>query len=399
MNKKRTRTCRIVLLLLALHAASSHGAEPRLTPQKSIEPVLKSVRQRYKLPAMAAAVIYEGRICDVAATGVRRLGSDIRVTRTDQFHLGSCTKAMTATLIGILIEQNKLGWDSKLADLLPALAGDMHAGYREVTIRQILAHQAGLPPRDASWPEGKSFMDMHRLPGPPMQQRLAYAKMILSQKPAARPGAEYIYSNAGYAIAGTVAEQITGTPWETLMRELIFAPLDMQTAGFGAMGTPGRIDQPWQHSAAGEKVRAIAPGPFSDNPAVIAPGGTVHCSMEDWAKFVLAHLNGARGAPGILRASTFKALHTPDFDGTYAKGWAVVERAWGGGTVLTHDGSNTNNYAVVWMGPMRNFAVMVACNQGKGKVAKACDEVCSKLIKRYLASDEPQPKNRRRRAR
>jgi len=366
------------LLVLLLMPCLSFGAGGRITP------VIESVRQAYDLPAVAAAVILDGRVYAVAATGVRKAGSDVKVTPADQFHLGSCTKAMTATLIAILVEKGKLQWDATLAELLPDLIEDMRPVYRAVTIRHLLAHRAGLPGSGASWPEGMSFQDVHRLPGAPMQQRLAYARRILRQEPKTTPGEKYLYSNAGFAIAGVIAEQTMKTPYETLMEEMVFEPLGMGSAGFGAMGTPGKIDQPWQHRLSDGKLKPIGPGRFSDNPPAIGPGGTVHCSMGDWAKFVLVHLKGRQGVRTIVRPASVTELHRPDFEGDYAKGWGVKSRDWAGGEVLTHTGTNNQNYSVVWMAPKRNFAVMAATNQGGGDVAKACDDVCAKLIREFL---------------
>jgi hypothetical protein len=61
-------------------------------------------------------------------------------------------------------------------------------------------------------------------------------------------------------------------------------------------------------------------------------------------------------------------------------GWLVTERPWGGGRVLTHAGSNTMNYAVAWLAPRRDFAVLAATNLGGNKAASACDEAAAALI-------------------
>jgi CubicO group peptidase (beta-lactamase class C family) len=352
--------------------------------------VLEPIRKKYNLPAMAAAVILNGRTVGLGATGLRKVGSDVKVTSEDKFHLGSCTKTMTATLIGIIVEQGKLQWDTTLASALPDLAEDIHSEYRNVTLKHLLAHRAGLPPPERTWPKGKSFMDMHNLPGPPMQQRLAYARMMLCQEPEAMPGTKYIYSNAGYTIAGVIAEQTMNTPWETLMREMLFEPLHMETAGFGAMGSPGKIDQPWQHRFADGKLCPIEPGRFSDNPPAIGPSSTVHCSIEDWATFIKAHLNGTQARASLLKLKpeTFQTLHTPAFGSNYAPGWEITDRSWGKGRVLTHQGTNGMNFAVVWMAPKCDFAVLVVSNQGKGEVAKACDEAVWTLIKKFLLNEQ-----------
>lgn len=355
---------------------------------KELVEVIEPIRKKYALPAMAWAVIMQGQTTAWGATGFRKAGNNVQVISNDKFHIGSCTKAMTATIIAMLVERGKLRWGITLSEAFPDMAKEMHPDYRNVTLSHLLDHRGGLPPANKSWPKDKSFMDMYNLPGSAMEQRMAYARMILRQEPEAKPGTKYIYSNAGYSIVGVIAEQAMKTSWENLMRTMLFEPLGMTTAGFGAMGTPGKIDQPWQHRMNDEKLSAVEPGRFSDNPPVLGPGGTVHCSIRDWAKFITAHLKGPKGEGCLLKSETFALLHTAGFGGDYASGWVVTKRDWAGGKVFTHTGSNTMNFAVVWMAPKRDFAVLVASNQGGGDVEKACDEACWTLIKEFLLKEE-----------
>ena len=145
------------------------------------------------------------------------------------------------------------------------------------------------------------------------------------------------------------------------------------------LGTPGKLDQPWPHFANGQP--APNNGPTVDNPEVMGPAGTVHCSISDWAKFVADQLRGDRGERALLKPESYRQLHTPAIGGDYASGWLIAERPWGGGTVLNHAGSNTMNYAVVWLAPKRDFAVLVCTNQGGESAAKATDEAAAALIK------------------
>ena len=69
-------------------------------------------------------------------------------------------------------------------------------------------------------------------------------------------------------------------------------------------------------------------GPTVDNRAVLGPAGTVHCSIEDWSKFIADQLRGARGERALLKADTYKTLHTPRFAATYTFGWGVANRAF-----------------------------------------------------------------------
>ena len=94
-----------------------------------------------------------------------------------------------------------------------------------------------------------------------------------------------------------------------------------------------------------------------DNFEVMGPAGTLHCSIADWAKFIADQLCGAEGKPALLKPETYTKLHTATPpEGDYALGWMIRDRGWGGGKVLSHSGSNTMNYAIVWVAPKRNFA-------------------------------------------
>jgi hypothetical protein len=112
----------------------------------------------------------------------------------------------------------------------------------------------------------------------------------------------------------------------------------------------------------------------------MGPAGRVHCTIQDWAKFIQDQLRGARGEPALLTSASYQKLHSPPFGGEYALGWLVVERAWGGGKVLNHAGDNTMNYANVWVAPQRDFAILVCVNRSGDKGFKASDEAVGALI-------------------
>jgi hypothetical protein len=94
----------------------------------------------------------------------------------------------------------------------------------------------------------------------------------------------------------------------------------------------------------------------------------------EWAGFA------ASDGRGILKSETMKMLRTKPFTGQYALGWLTVHRAWGGGMVINHAGSNTLNFAVVWAAPEKGIAVAVATNIAGDAAPRACDEVAAALI-------------------
>jgi len=337
---------------------------------RDLDAVLAPIREEYELPALAGAVVHAGRVVALGAVGVRAAGKEHEVTVDDCFHIGSCTKAMTATLAGVMVEAGELTWEQTLAETFPELAEEMDEDWRGVTLLELLSHRSGAR-RDPP--------DPWRLRGTVREQRLYVVRAITSQPAEFEPGPEHHYSNAGYIIAGAMLERAADSSWEELMRARLFAPLGMTSAGFGA--PDARPDQPQGHYLNGEPI------PKWDNPPVYGPAGTVHCSLGDWGRFVAAHLDAGRSEGALLRPETFDRLHTPPA-GSYALGWGVGTRAWAGlagpGPVLQHAGSNTRWYAVVWVAPQRDFAVLAATNRAQDPGEKGCDAAAQALIRFYL---------------
>ena len=337
---------------------------------------LEAIRKKHDLPALAVVVVKDGRICDRAAVGVRKWGESTPVTTNDIFHIGSCTKSMTATLTAMLIEDGKLRWDTTIAEVVPELKGKMDKQYETVTVEQLLTHRGGVPgtPPAAAW---KRAWEQK---GTPTLQRREFIEAVLRPPPEAAPGTKKIYSNQGYAIIGAMLERITGTPWETLITERLFKPLHMDSAGFGPPGKSGAVDQPWGHT---RKLLVTVPLQ-EDNPPAIAPGGRVHCSLDDLARFTMFHMQRGR-QDGLLKPNTLNRLHTPPAGGDYACGWVVVKRDWAGGNALMHNGSNTMWYVVMWLAPEKDFSVVVATNIAGSGAEKGCDEAATAMIQQWLA--------------
>jgi CubicO group peptidase (beta-lactamase class C family) len=374
------------------HAAAAETSSPAanddLDGARNVSDLLEPIRREYKLPALAAAMVRDGRTIALGAVGVRRASGKEQVTINDRFHIGSCTKSMTATLCAILVEQGKLQWESTIGEILSDQTDKIGREYHAVTLHQLLTHRSGLPedraPDRVIWPK------VWALRGPMLQQRRKFVELVLSQEPSARPGTKFQYSNAGYTVAGAMCERVTRKTWEALMREHLFRPLGMSTAGFGP---PGKVDavnsQPLGHLVSGATWKPMPPGrPEADNPAVIGPAGTVHCSIADWAKYAALHLPRSTEEKPILSAAAIDKLHEPLADEDYAFGWTVTDREWAGGRALTHAGSNTMWFAVIWLAPEKGTAYLAATNVGTDEGFRGCDAAISALIRGNIASSE-----------
>jgi CubicO group peptidase (beta-lactamase class C family) len=359
-----------------------------------LQSILGSGGDRFGL---AAAVLRGERIIAHGAAGVRKSGSAERITLDDRFHLGSCTKAMTATLVAMLVEDGKLNWTSTLGELFADTVKPMHPAWEEVTLRQVLAHRAGLRLEA----DGLGvFREMVRPPrarqGTLPQQRLEIAKQALSRPPGIPPNTKYWYSNVGYVLAGAILEHLTGQAWEELMRARLYQPLGIRTGGFGAPGAADNTEPAWGHSPVLGKPldpRSAA----AELPLFYAPAGLAHMTVTDWAKFIALHLRGDPANPhrraALLKLETFAEMHaippatvskgwgirglnflvTGDAAPaiTYSAGWLISTATWAKGAQaedtgrrLWHAGSNGRWNCGLVIAPEIDFAVLVACNRG-----------------------------------
>lgn len=362
----RPRTA--LLLALAL-AACGHDAPDDLADD------LAAIRDRHGIPALAVAITDRAEVTDLAAVGRRRADrADLPVDPDDQFHLGSCTKAMTATLIAQAVDAGDLRWDLTLAEALPDLADRMHPAYRAVTLPQLLAHRAG------AWSDlAAHAAELATIPDdvPVEVQRARFAEVMLTVAPELPPGTATAYSNAGYLIAGAILEARYQRPWEELIATRLFAPLGMTSCGFGPPGLDDADRQPWGHRD--EAMIPVAPSAAdADNPPALGPAGTVHCNLTDWARFARLHL-GAH--PTVLSPAALAMLHTPVEGGPFALGWLVGDDPVHGRALL-HDGSNTRWYALIALLPDEDRAVLAASNAASTAAQDAIGEAVEGVLAR-----------------
>lgn len=345
--------CVACLFATTLHAQYFKSEPP--TPASADPSEFAEYLTESGLHGAGVGVFRDGQL-ECAVSGRRVANQDIWIEQDDLWHIGSLTKSMTATLAARLVEKGLLDWDSTVSAVLGESLPEISPKAREITLLQLLSHRAGIPVD--TYEISTALFNM--TDSPLREQRLAYAGMKLEQTLLAVPGEAFEYSNAGYVIAGAMIETATGKSWEQLIQDEVFGPLGLSSAGFGAPGTPGVIDQPWGHqpfmSMRGST--PIEPGPDADNPPLLGPAGTVHMSLCDLVRYASIH---ASQPEDYLSGNAWEMLHKSQGD-DYALGWIVQEGK------LIHNGSNTLWYAFVQIWPEHDHAVAIVTNDGRGQV-------------------------------
>lgn len=347
---------------------------------------LETIRRTHQLPALGFYFSAPGQPEETITAGFRRDGDPTPVSNTDAFHLGSCGKAFTATLVGKFVDAGRLHWQTKIADVY----GDniaINPGFDAVTVELLLSHRAGLTGDIMGYDEGTLWKQLRSPELSARAGRALVAQTLLRNGPAQAPAEKFVYSNAGYIILGNMLEHVSNQSWETLIRKEIFQPLQMQSCSFGnpIAADATIIDSPRPHEFRDGHNVPLESIPAADNPPAFGPAGTIRCSLADWAKFVTMQLRGFRGERDFLTASTFNKLQqiAPGNSVGYTYGaWIRRDIPWAQGPLFSHAGSNTFNSAKVWWAPQTQSIALTVTNTAHERAWPALNQVLLLTIPR-----------------
>jgi CubicO group peptidase (beta-lactamase class C family) len=338
---------------------------------------LAAAVEKSHVPGMAAVIVRSKGIVAAGVAGVRKNGSSDRIQPDDRFHLGSNTKAMTATLIARFVERGKLSWSTRPVDVFRDMQETIDPELAGITLADLLNHRAGI----AGFTDGGSpdFPEALKVAGSgtPAEQRSKFTDWLLRRKPEVPPRTKMLYSNAGYAVAATMLEKAAGKSWEELIEAELWEPLKIRSGGFGWPARGTQVNQPWGHVRKGNEYAPHDPNGSYQLVDFLAPAGAVRMSVPDYARFLQMHLQGLAGKDTILKAETVRALHTPV--GEYGFGWGV--RTLNGIETQTHNGSAGTFWLHMRMWLSLDLAVAVAVNAADKDAGVAANEVAEALRK------------------
>ncbi|MFW6160982.1 MAG: serine hydrolase domain-containing protein, partial [Acidobacteriota bacterium] len=278
--------------------------EPAKAPVNEFEAkVVEYLNAHVELRTFNGSVLIakNGQILFSRGFGMANFELDVPNTPKTKFRLGSVTKQFTAMLIMQLEEKGKLSVDDPLAKYIP----DYPNG-NKITIHHLLTHTSGVP-SFTGFPEYKEIQ----------VQPLSLEEIIalFKEKPLEfEPGAKHAYSNSGYILLGFILEEVSGKPYDLLLRENIFDPLGMNDSGYD-----------WnklilKHRASGY---SIDKGEFVNDSYIDMhiphAAGALYSTVED-----LYTWDRALYTERLLTRDSLDKMFTPFLE-NYAYGWGVGE--------------------------------------------------------------------------
>ncbi|MGB1198392.1 MAG: serine hydrolase [Thalassotalea sp.] len=363
---------KIIPLLLSTALLSIVPPSYAQTHHFSVDKIDKLMQQTlstFKVPGAAIGVIKDGKVLLNKGYGVQEFNKPSLIDQHTLFKIASTTKAFNSAALAILIDQNKLSWDSKVVDILPNFALYDEWVTKEFTIADLLTHRSGLA-RFAGdlmlWPEPAGF------------SRDEIINNLKFLKPASGYRSEYAYDNLLYIVAGEVVAKITGMSWEQFVEKNIMAPLGMNRCFAGAVPPAhmNNIAQP--HGIINDKVEVIKRNQTYHKESVMAAAGGIKCSVNDLLTWVELQLNKGKSANGsrLFSEAQSRMMWKPHtilsvsknekkYDNTnfksYGLGWGLADMH--GYKRVSHTGTLSGNLAYITLIPELDLGVIVLINQ------------------------------------
>lgn len=362
------------LALLAIAGLAQAPADKRLA---GLDTFVNKVLKDWHAAGVTIAVVEKDKVVYTGGFGYRDLEHKLPVTENTEFAIGSCTKAFTASLIGMLEAEGKLDIDKPVRNYLPELKFQNEYTNDHATLRDMMCHRTGLPRHDLSWYASWAT-------------REEFLKRIEFLEPTAELRAKWQYNNFMFMAQGVVLEKITGKSWEENMRERIFKPLGMDNTNLSVKDMEKTPDHSLAFVTRDSSIKAI---PYRNIDAM-GPAGSINTSAKDMAKWLITWINngkfqGKEIVPAAYRTEAMTIQMavgggTPDpanpdvHVAGYGLGWFIS--SYRGHYRVEHGGGIDGFITTTGFFPSDSIGIFISSNQG-GVTSSIRNWIADRLLK------------------
>ncbi|TDJ31221.1 MAG: serine hydrolase [Gammaproteobacteria bacterium] len=343
-------------------SAGLADSEAARKAMEGFDDFLKEVVKQFNVPGLGIAVVAGGELVYEKGVGYRDIDNNLAMTPDTLFAIGSTTKAMTSTLLGMLADDGKLSWDEPLIGYLPKFRLMDPMITARITPRDIVTHRSGLPRHDSLWYNNNSISRSE------MISRFVHLELTADLRE------RFQYNNLMYMTAGYLAGQLHGSTWESALEERLFEPLGMKRSNFSVADSANDKNYALPYREKDDKLEAI---PFRSID-LIGPAGSVNSTVLEMSHWLLFNLNGGKVGdnqlitPGMLKdiqSPHMTIMGTPSAESrvtqqAYGMGWMV--ESYRGRKRLQHSGGIDGFITSVMLFPNDNLGLVAFNNRSSG---------------------------------
>jgi beta-lactamase class C len=308
---------------------------------------------------LVTAIVKDDRVVLERGIGFANWETQEPVDGDTVFRVASLSKAFAAATAGLLVEEGRLGWGTRVAELLPTFTLNDVDGSGRLTVRDILSHRVGLP---------------HNTYDRLLEQEEPYELLVgrLHEVPLKCPvGDCYSYQNIAFSLIGDVTYATTGDFFSHQVEKRLFHPLHMNSATYGRAAL---VDSPkWArpHRRGNGDWNSFLP---NETYYRVAPAAGVNASVRDMEQWLIAQMGGR---PQVLSQDLLDVLHAPLVEteretrsspwrrgrlneARYALGWRIYDYA--GRNLVFHAGAVQGYRAMIAFLPGDRLGVVMLWN-------------------------------------
>lgn len=321
-----------------------------------LDAYMEKGRLDWEVPGVAIAIVKDNTVIYSQGYGVKTLGEEDPIDENTLFAIASCSKAFTATALGMLVDEGKITFEDRVNSLIPEF--ELYDPFitREINFIDLLSHRSGIDRHDLV--AYKSSFD---------SQEIMYR--IRFMKPSASFRAHWYYNNLMYMVAGEVIPRLEGISWNDFVKARIFAPLGMNTS----LTTVSDLSISDNYATPHAKIRNTVRTVNWVNIDPIAPAGAIISNVKEMAEWLKLHINsGTYQNTELLSKKTCDLLHSPhsisgkfkeifpESDNLYGLGWFIENYQ---GQKLIHHGGNIDGMSsLVAFLPKEKLGVVILTN-------------------------------------
>lgn len=369
----------LFMLLAACLLASPLLAQTQAIDQAKLDAYYKNMVKSWDLPGASIGIIKDGKLIFTGNYGTKTAGKKDSPDKNTLYAVASNSKAFTATIIGMLVQEGKLNWDDKVQKHIPYFQVYDPWVSSQATIRDLLSHRIGL---------GTFSGDVIWYKSNLTSEQIIKRFKHLPKAYDFRDG--YGYSNLMYITAGEIIKKVTGKSWATNVKERILEPLGMNRSitSIKKLDEMGNYVTP--HTYRDGKNLAVD---WTDWTEIGAMGGLIS-SVEDMSKWMIFNMNhGIMGNDTLLTPATRNTIWTPhnnfQVDHTkpnalgqnfkaYGLGWNLAD--YHGHMMVSHTGGYDGIITAVTMIPDQNIGIVVLTNGGRSPIRPATYYALDRLL-------------------
>lgn len=356
-----------ITILLLIAFTTSFAQKKTTDPFAGLDTAFQRVLKDQKAAGFAVAVVKKDKVIYAKGFGYRDMEKKLPVTPNTLFAIGSCTKAFTASVLGLLEKDGKLDLDKPAREYLPELHFFNDDLNTHVTVRDMMCHRTGLPRHDYSWYLFNTSSKDSLL------ERIKY------QEPTAELRQTWQYNNFMFLAQGVIAEKLTGNSWEKNIKEKLFTPLEMNSS----------------NTSIAELQKSSEPslGYYVYKDSIIkkidyyningmAPAGSINSNVNEMANWVITWINGGKfkgkeilPAPYVSEAMSSQMViggglpdkEKPDiYFSNYGLGWFLA--SYRGHYRVEHGGNIDGFSASTCFFPSDSIGIIVLTNQNGSNI-------------------------------